>query len=346
MRRIKRARIGFISLVPKGANQLQPVYKEDGTFSLSTLVKEAANFDEKGELLAVVYAPEQRDSQGDIASAEVIQEMAHEAMRKGVEIDIRHNEAAVGRDRAYVAESFLIQKGDERFVDTKDYQGNPVDVTGAWAVVVKIDDPELRRLYKEEGWQGVSMGGRAELVPDDETKANEVAKTLAAKLNNQEHDMKPEELEAALAKSNEALAATLGDVIAKALKPVDKTAEEKEAERLAKEAADAKEQEDAKKAPIFKGDASKPEDVAAHAAALRVWKLQEAVDWNDADSVSKYQEELAKLNKSAESEATRRTNQGGAAPEQNDFEDIDKECRPDSKAVERMLDSIGQGKQA
>jgi hypothetical protein len=158
-RRIKKAKINFLSLCPRGANQLPTILKDDGTFTLQTLVKASEDFDVKGELLNVVYAPELRDSQGDIASAEVIKEAMYDSSKSGMNIDIRHNNVAVPKDKAFIAESFIVQKGDARFADFKDYTGKAVDVTGAWATVVKIEDAELKRLYKTGEWNGVSMGG-------------------------------------------------------------------------------------------------------------------------------------------------------------------------------------------
>ena len=150
MRRIKKARIQFVSLVPKGANGIATIYKDDGSFNFGLLVKDAGSaFADKGELVAVVYAPERRDSQGDIASAEVIKEALYESARNGFDIDIRHDGKAVPRDKAFVAESFIVQKNDPRFTDMKDYSGTPVDPTGSWGVVLKIDDQELRKLYRE-----------------------------------------------------------------------------------------------------------------------------------------------------------------------------------------------------
>lgn len=163
-RRIKKAKIDFVSLCPRGANRMPTLYKEDGSFEIEAMVKQ----EDEGTLLAVVYAPEFRDSQGDIASAEVIKDMAYSFMQNGGQIDIRHDGRAVGPDRAYVAENFIVQKSDPRFQDIVDYAGEPVDVTGGWATVIKLEDPSLRDLYSKHGWEGVSLAGRAEVVTEKE----------------------------------------------------------------------------------------------------------------------------------------------------------------------------------
>lgn len=276
MRRIKSAKITFISLVPRGANQLPVLYKsEDQTAKFDCLVKDD-RFAEHGELTAVVYAPETVDSQGDIASAEVIKQMAHEYVRGMGAVDVRHNTQALPREKVTVVESFIIQKGDERFAAMKDYSGRPVDATGGWGVVIKVDDPELRRLYREGHWNGVSMFGPAIVEPiskSAESIADALAKRLAAgTTNTKEADMDIKELEAALAKANGSLAETIVAGLVKALTP-------------------AKPDEKATVAKIeFEGDPSNVEDIAKHEA-----KLEAAlVKWDDPRSVAAYREKLAK----------------------------------------------------
>lgn len=298
MRRIVRAKVQFLSLVPRGANQLPVFYKsedKDGSnFKMTSLTKASDDFEEKGELLSVVYAPELRDSQGDIASADTIKQMMYDAAKEGFDLDIRHNEKALSKDAAFVAESFIVQKGDPRFENFKDYSGNEVDVTGGWATVIKIEDKELRKSYKEGQWQGVSMAGQAEFVPDTDSFLKSLAEAI--KKNNTDNgdiDMKSEELTALLARNNEALV----ESIAKALKPEAPAAPE------------GTKKEDTKKSdnpfgekPKFTGDYAKAEDVAKFQKSLAAWKAAQDVDWDDADSIAKYHAELAKTSASADAE--------------------------------------------
>lgn len=280
MRRIKKATVKFLSLVKRGANQLPVLYKADdgtpgtGTVEVQMLVKALPEWEEKGELLAIGYVPEHRDSQGDIADAEVCKEMGHSFMREGANLDIKHDGKVISRDRAYVAESFTIQKGDERFANTKDYSGKTVDATGGWATLIKIEDKELRRLFKEEGWNGVSLAGPAEMEPDDS-----VRKALENFRQNQgDYEMKPEELEAVLTKSNTAMLAAVKE----ALTP--KAPEQKPADAPAIDPA----------APKFTGNPLVKAEVEAHATKLKAYKLQKSVDWNDPAAVDAY---LATLEK-------------------------------------------------
>ncbi len=288
-RRITSAKINFLSLCKRGANRMPVIYKEDGAFDYEMLTKADM---EKGELLAVVYAPEFRDSQGDIASAEVIKDMMYAAAKSGEQVDIMHDGKALAKDAVYVAERFLVQKGDERFSDFKDYEGKSVDVTGAWATVLKIEDQNLRDQFSKGDWNGVSMGGRASVVAEKhEDLADKVAEALAKKLNlstEEDDDMDATEYKALMKDNNEELAkligTSVGETVAKALKPEGDGGKPDDKDEPAK-------------APVFKGDASKPDDVAKHAEALVSWNLQKDVDWTDPESILKYQEKMAELKK-------------------------------------------------
>lgn len=190
MRRFKKGKIEFLTLCRRGANKQPVVYKADADITLETILKAS---DDLGEITALVYVPEMVDAQGDVASAEVIKDLAYGFLQSGGKIDILHNEKPVSRDRAYVAESFIVQKGDPRFEGWKDYDGNPIDPTGAWGTVIKVNDPTLRALYRDGRWNGVSMGGTAEFeqitkAHEEGTKMNEeqiralVAETVAKAL--------------------------------------------------------------------------------------------------------------------------------------------------------------------
>jgi len=268
MRRIKKVTVKCLSLCKRGANQLPVLYKaEDGTVEIQTLTKALPDFEERGELLVVGYAPEHRDSQGDIADAAVCKEMAHTFMHEGANLDIRHDGNLISRERAFVAESFIIQKDDPRFVDFKDYSGKPVDVTNGWGALIKIEDKELRKLFKSEGWNGVSLSGPAELEPDDS-----VRKALDHFRQSQEYEMKPEELAEVLRKNNEALVAALRPA---PVAPAAPTIADPSA-------------------PSFTGDPLKKEDVEKYARELKSYQLRKSVDWKDTNAVDAYLATLTK----------------------------------------------------
>lgn len=261
--RITKARIKFISLCPRGANKMPVVYKDDETAEFETLTKASADL---GEITAVVYPPEYRDAQGDIASADVIKDMAHAFLKEGGEIDIRHDGKPVSKDRAHLAESFVVAKGDERFADFKDADGKTVDVTGAWATVIKVDDPALREAYRKGEWTGVSMAGPASKQIEKSEDEGMLARLLKAVLSlghktptdPQETDMKPEEI-AALVKEN----------VAKALTDAGLTKPTTPAP-----AAD-------ENAPKFEGDLTKAEDIAKFEASLAHYEIRKGLESSD-----------------------------------------------------------------
>ena len=277
-RRIKKARIKFISLVPAGANQMPVLYKEDGQVELQCLVKA---IDDKGELLNVIYAPERTDSQGDIADADVIKAMSYEGMRQGLEIDVRHDLKPLPKDKVFIAESFLVQKSDERFHGWKDLKGNPVgDLSGSWASVIKIDDPKLRQDYRDGNLQGVSMYGQAEFEAVKEDLSNDqFLATLVEKLSpttdSKDIEMSKEEMEALLAKSEERIAKLVDEKLAVVSKAGETKSTKEDTDPL-----------------LFKGDLTNPADVAAHVELLKSVELAKAIDTEDLSQMLTLQKSL------------------------------------------------------
>lgn len=288
-RRILKGMISYISLCPRGANQIQTVYKADGgkdtDISLATLVK--GDINEKGELLAVVYAVDKTDSQGDTASAEVVKQMAYDFARDGVGIDIRHNEEVLPKDDIFIAESFLIQKNDSRFADTKDYSGKTVDVTGGWGVVLKINNEELRKQYRDGGWGGISMGGL--MLAKPETSDTTIIMKLLEKISGLipgtekhkilENDMDEKELKA------------MEDRITKSVLTGLAEAKKAEAEEVAKKAAE-KAKDEPKLGmglvqPVLKG--SSDEAIEEHTKNMEIFELSKAVDSSDITAVRAFQ---------------------------------------------------------
>lgn len=315
-RRIKKAEVRFISLCPKGANKLPTMYKEDapskdGSVSFSAPLLMAKDTD-LGEILAVVYAPDMVDSQGEYASREVIREAMHSAAKTGFDVDIRHDGKALSKDDAYVAESFEIQKYDPRFKGMVDDDGNAVDVSGGWGVLIKVDKPELRELYRQGKWSGVSMGGS--YVPETLEKAEESAsrnilKRLAEALGlkymyahqnislSGEIDMTGDELKKTLTENNAALAKSIVDGITAALKPGASTATPATTTDAA-----APQVED--KPALFKGDPTDAKAVEAHLKSLEKQTLLKSVDWADPKSVAAYHVTLKKVDVEQEDDAS------------------------------------------
>ena len=112
--------------------------------------------DERQVAYGVVYAPDQEDSQGDHADAETIRQASYEFMRKQRtdQVDVQHS---FDEADAFVAESWIVQKGDAWFPDDP----------GAWAVAIQVRDPALWARLKKGELTGLSLAGTARKVSDE-----------------------------------------------------------------------------------------------------------------------------------------------------------------------------------
>lgn len=264
MRRIKSAQITHIALCPRGKNRMPVLYKaDDSTAQFETLIRAS---DDAGELTAVVWTPDVPDVDGDFADRSVVKQMAYGFNRDHRQLDLRHDGKTLDKSRAYVAENFIVAKGDERFADWKDYDGTPVNLEGAWAVVIKIDDPELRRAYRNGAWNGVSMFGPAVM----ETVSKTADERVFERMTQGVKQMNPEQM-LALAKS---ITDGVTQGIANLLKSQSDAAE---AARVAKEAADKAAAPKAPTAPVFQGDMASKEDREAFLLEVRAFELNKAI---------------------------------------------------------------------
>lgn len=261
-RRIKSAKITHISLCGKGKNNMAVMLKSDGAFGLSMLTKAVGD-----ELHAVVWVPEENgavDLEGDAAPAEVVKQFAHDfvanMLKEGGGIDIDHNLEVLSVDQVRLAETFIVQKGDPRFQDWKDNDGNVVDVTGAWAVILKILDPILKSLAARGELGGVSMFGRAQV----EMLKADLPLPQSTPSSDEDMNLTDEQM------------TKLAEAIAKALKPAAPAPTPTPAP--------------AAQAIEFEGDPLNPEDLAKHQDKLLLAK----VNWADPKSVAQYQAHVAK----------------------------------------------------
>jgi len=299
-RRITKATIKRISLCRAGANAFPVLYKaDDSSVEISLLTKATNTFDEQGELLAVVYAPEIRDSEGDIASASVIRDAMHEFAKSGEGVDICHEGAALPADKAYVAESFEIQKGDPRFLGFQDTAGAAVDVTGGWGIVMKIEDPELRTLYRSGEWNGVSMGGtgQVEVGKADDADINSIIRALARNMNLNisafgSLDMDKTELEELLTKNNTALVAGIQQGFTESLVAAGLAKAQPPAVVPAVLAPAAI----VPVAPEFKGPYTSA-NIAKHALDVEAFNAQKDVNWANPEDITKLQTTMAGIEK-------------------------------------------------
>jgi len=314
--RIKSAKITKLALCPRGMNGLRTLYKaDDGTVTVEMLCKASANFAEDGEILAVAWVPDLADNSptADWAEAAVVKEMLYGFMREGATLNLSHAGKDLTREQAFVAEAFLIQKDDPRFAGWQTYTGQPVDVTGGWGTVIKVDDPAIRKDHREGGWSGVSIEGKAVVddVPPPIKKDDKMAFT-------------PEDL------------VQLNKAIADGIKADRVVRETEAAAALAKAAAE-------KPAAIeFEGDRNKPEDVEKHLAKVKAAK----VDWNDPVAVAKH---LAELNKgdedtdgSDEDEAGEEVQVGRSDTDEEETDDGDPIAKEEKRHKARMRELRGR----
>jgi len=161
-RKLKKVDVNFISLVGNGANQKTIIFKSadpsKNTFQKQIEIKKLDQ--DQHMVYGIVYSPDEVDSQGDIATAEVIKDMAYNFMENGrtQNIDNQHNETP---GDGFVAESWITKISDPTF---------PFDPVGSWAVAIKIKKDETWQLIKNNEITGLSMQGLA-AVEDIITKA-------------------------------------------------------------------------------------------------------------------------------------------------------------------------------
>jgi hypothetical protein len=262
------------------------MYKsDDGRVEISTLIAKS-DMDE-GLITSVVYAPNLIDSHNDFADAAVIREMAHDFLKHGKGIDIKHDGKALAKEDAAVVESFIIAKGDERFADVKDRDGKRVDVTGGWGAVIKINDPALREMYRKGEWDGVSMGGSAFFEEaSDISLLQKIYQILSpSKPSQGDIDMTPEELKKAISEG-------VAEAMKAAAKPADPAPIGK-AEETPKPEPVVKHDEDG--TPIFNGDITNAKHRAEYQKELAKHQVLAKYDLTDPEQFAKAAEEIDAL---------------------------------------------------
>lgn len=288
-RRIKKARITHVSLCGKGKNKMPVLFKDDDTFEIQTLTKWEGP---EGELTALVYVPEHLDTDDHLASAEVVKEMCHEHARHGFQLDLKHDLKVLPREKAFVAQSFIVQKGDARFEGWSDREGNDVEAEGAWAQIYKIEDPELLKKAEQGEIGGVSMFGTAEVELLEKSQDNSELEAVLADLKKalaRQHpqdsdiDMKTEELMEILKAEREATLAKIDEKFEALTKSDDSDGSD----------GDDKGGDDLE-APIFKGDLADAQAVAKYVEELKHYEAIKSLDLSDPVKMAEYLETLEK----------------------------------------------------
>ena len=280
-RRIIEADIKFVSLCPAGMNGIQTLYKSaDKRAEFRGVTKASTEFDEKGEIHACVWAPNRIDREGDWADTSTVEKMAHAFARNGLSIDMVHNEVALSKDDVFVAENFIIQKGDPRFEGMKDHEGKDIgDLTGGWGIVLKVLNEDLKKAYREGAWNGVSMAGPAvvadEAPPIDDRLVAAMKSALGIRdTENQEVDVTKEEMEALLKAQTDSLKDLIKTEVATAVEEKVGKSEEDQPKDEPKDEVDL--------------DLTDADAVEKRIAALKMAK----VDKNDPEALQKHLDSL------------------------------------------------------
>lgn len=170
--KLENLEVSCISLVKSGANKKSIIYKSNSSANIQKELKIAKSSDE-GVIYAVVYSPDEIDTQGEFADANTIKKAAYGFMKSGFTKNVDKEHDFKSAD-AYVAESWLIRKGDPLFPNEKE---------GSWAVGIKLESDELKAAVKSGDIAGISMAGLANKI-EQTTKSERIIDTFLSGLEN------------------------------------------------------------------------------------------------------------------------------------------------------------------
>jgi hypothetical protein len=181
-RRLKNLDVQFISLVDKGANQREVIYKAANPSAPEKLVQKTIEIrktdDDERLVYGIVYAPDEVDAHGDTATAAEIKKACHafsEAQRLD-QVDKQHDEDP---KNGVIVETYLLKGEDEMFPD---------DPVGAWAVVIKVLDDDAWDEVKKGEITGISMQAACVAEELEETDV-EKAETILGELSEAPKDI-------------------------------------------------------------------------------------------------------------------------------------------------------------
>ena len=187
---LKEIDVQFISLVGKGANGKQIIFKskDQAAPNFTKEIKLIKTDDEKHLVYGTVYEPDSVDSQGDkVESAAVIEKSAHLFLSKlnNKNVDTQHD---FNPDEGVVVESYILRSADPMFPDTK---------VGSWVVAIKIASDATWALIKSGEIGGLSLAGLAvvEEIAKSDGMVSEIVKAIKAgfeKLNPLKKDYNEE----------------------------------------------------------------------------------------------------------------------------------------------------------
>lgn len=165
LKKIVKASITHVSLVPKGANGVDfLIVKGEEAPVVTTQMPILKINEDKHIITGVVYEPNIPDSQGDFMDAETIEKTAYDFMENHQNIDIKHDFKA--NENIKVVENY-ITKSEETIGDKKVQPGT-------WVMSVKVNDDTIWEGVKKGDFNGFSMGGSGikEEVEDKEAQSS------------------------------------------------------------------------------------------------------------------------------------------------------------------------------
>lgn len=278
------ANVSLVSLCKRGASKLRGLFKsDDGRVHFESLAK----MDEEGLLLSLVYVPNKTDAQGHFARQEAIKKMAYSFARNGMQLDINHDQKPLSKERAFVAESFIVQPGDPRFSEWKDDDGQTIDATGGWALSIQLLDESLKKLYREEGWNGTSLWADPDqyrLIETDARAAAAASELLTLKKNRTDMD-------------ETKLSNMLTEALAKALAPVTESLKATNAriDELQKAGDKPDDQKPQAQKPQLPSDLTDKEAMAKYRRELAISELRANHDLGTSAGLAKFEAALAKM---------------------------------------------------
>ena len=162
MAKLKDLSVSFLSLVKTPATGKGLTLKSANAGERPAIFEITKTDDDRMVAYGIVYAPDQEDAHGDTADATTIRRAAYEFMREArlKNIDTEHTFTT---EMAYVAESWLVRKGDALF---------PSEPEGSWAVGIQIGDPDLWKQLKSGELTGISLAGIARMEPEPDDPAH------------------------------------------------------------------------------------------------------------------------------------------------------------------------------
>jgi hypothetical protein len=220
LKRIRIKKVSRVALLENGANLTRGLYKAAGATELTITPLAKSQVSELGLMHSIVYAPNMVDAHGHFMGVEDTTRGCHSHSQTGLTLDLHHDGKPLSKEKVYIAENFMLTGPDERF-PKKDTTGREINHDGAWAQITHFVDPALRKEAREGKLGEVSLYAALGDFELEDVAESDLPSALK-KSSEEDQDMKPEELTAAIEAGNAKLIAGLTTALTplfKALEP-------------------------------------------------------------------------------------------------------------------------------